>query len=168
MQKEITHRNHYKSDPNAKNTLIFFLMSGFYKTFDSDAIVVSQLFWLKITLQEWLETVWFLEKSTSYFDRLEDAGYSYAALQINSDWNVSLLRKYSWNKVLDLSIPFENFQWLLNDILRIYERYSTCLRLIQPLDLPFCNQESYNDYKTNLINDYESKEPGQTNKQKSD
>lgn len=165
MQKETIYRNHYKTNQRTKNTLIFFLTSGFYKTFESDAIIVSQLFWFKITLQEWLQTVWFLEKSTSYFDQLKDAGYSFVALKINEDWNVSILRNNEGNKVLDLSIPFENFQWLLDDILHLYEKYSTCLRLIQPLDLPFTNQEEYNKYQTNLLKNFELKE---MNKNKSE
>lgn len=133
-------------------------MSGFYKTFESDAIIISQLFWLKITIQEWLQTVWFLEKSTNYFTQLEDAWYSYVALKINEDWNVSVLRNHEWNKTLDLSVPFENFQWLLDDLLHIYEKYSTCLRLIQPIDLPFNNPEEYKNYKVDTLKDFELKE----------
>ena len=158
MQKETTYRNHYKANPRTKNTLIFFLMWWFFKTFESDATIVSQLFWLKITIQEWLQTASFLEKSDNYFEHLEDADYSYVALQINKDWNVSILRKHEWHKSLELNVPFENFQWLLNDILRIYERYSTCLRLIMPLDLPFSNQEEYNKYETNILKDFDSKD----------
>lgn len=126
-------------------------MWWFYKTFESDAIIVSQLFWFKITIQEWLQTVWFLGKSTNYFNQLEDAGYSYVAVQIKEDWNVSVLRNHEWNKSLDLSIPFENFQALLDDLFRIYEKYSTCLRLIQPLDLPFKDENERKDVKDNLL-----------------
>lgn len=130
-------------------------MSGFYKTFESDAIIISQLFWLKITLQEWMQTVGFLEKSTNYFDLLEAAWYSYVALKINKDWNISVLHSHEWNKILELNIPFENFQWLLDDILHIYEKYSTCLRLIQPLDLPFNNESWYKNYKNNLMEQFD-------------
>lgn len=158
MQKEITYRNHYKTNPRTKNTIIFFLMSGFYKTFESDANIISQLFWLKITLQEWAQTASFLEKSENYFERLEDANYSYVALQINKDWNVSVLRKHEWNKSLEINIPFDIFQWLLDDLRHIQEKYSTYPRLIQPIDLPFDNNEEYTEYKTNLIKDFELKE----------
>lgn len=157
MQKETTYWNHYKTNPRTKNTLIFFLMSGFYRTFESDAIIVSQLFWLKITIQEWLQTASFLEKSDSYFERLEDADYSYVALQINKDWNVSVLRKHEWSRLLEINIPFDIFQWLLDDLRRLQEKYSACTRLIQPIDLPFNNSEEYINHKTNLIKDFELK-----------
>ncbi len=133
-------------------------MWWFYKTFNSDAITISQLFWLKVTLQEWVETVWFLEKSTSYFERLEDANYSYVALQMDKTWNISVLRNHKWSKSLEISIPSEIFQWLLDDLMRIHEKYSTFPRLIQPLDLPFDNNDDYESYKNNLIKDFELKD----------
>lgn len=148
VAKEVTYRNRYKTNPRAKDYLIFFLMwSWFYKTFESDAIVASQFFWLKITMQEWVQTVWFLESSTNYFERLEDAGYSYVALKLQEDWNISVLRNYEWENNLDLNVPFETYQGLLNEILRIHEKYSVCLRLIQPIDLPFKTQEEWNKLK---------------------
>lgn len=112
-------------------------MNWFYKTFENDADIISQLFWFKITNQDWAQTAWFLESSTNYFDRLEEAGYSYVSLELSKDWNISVLRKNEWEKTLDLNVPVEIFQWLLEDIQRICDRYKTSLRLIQPIDLPF-------------------------------
>ena len=163
MQKEIKHRNHCKTIPERKNVFLFFLISWFYKTFDSDAVIISQLFWLKITIQEWARTVWFLEKSTSYFDQLDNAWYSYVVIKVSEDWNISRIRDHRWNKELELNIPSEVFQWLLDDLKRIYERYSIYSRLIQPIDLPFNNNDEYTEYKTNLIKDFELKETDKSN-----
>lgn len=140
-------------------------MWWFYKTFESDANIISQLFWLKITLQEWLQTVGFPEKSISYFERLDEADYSYVVLEIAKDWNVSVLRKNEWSKLLEINIPFEIFQWLLDDLKHIQEKYSTYPRLIQPIDLPFNTQEEYDNIKANLLNDFHL---NKTNTNKSD
>jgi hypothetical protein len=43
-------------------------------------------------------------------------------------------------------------------LLHIYEKYSTCLRLIQPIDLPFNNSEEYKNYKADSLKDFELKE----------
>jgi hypothetical protein len=42
--------------------------------------------------------------------------------------------------------------------MRIHEKYSTFPRLIQPLDLPFDNNDDYESYKNNLIKDFELKD----------
>lgn len=136
MQKETTHWNHYKTYPRLKDTIIFFRTAWFYKTFESDAVLIAQLFWFKMTLQEWLETTWFLETSTTYLERLADAWYSYIVLELHKDWNISILHRNIGTKSLELTVPLETFQSLLNDISHVCERYSTSLRLIQPIDLP--------------------------------
>lgn len=136
MQKETTYRNHYKTNPRLKNTLIFFHTNQFFKTFESDAILVAQLFWFRVTNQDGFNTVWFSDSSEIYLNRLEDAGYAYVILELEKNGKVSVLRKNYWNRSLDLNVSFETFQWLLNDIFHLYEKYSTTLRLVQSFELP--------------------------------
>lgn len=149
MQKETIYRNHYKTHPNLANTIIFFHMSWFYKTFDSDARVVSQLLGSKIIKQDWVDTASFLETSTYYLERLEDGMFSYVILELSKDGNISILRRFTWNKPLDINIPLDVFQNLLNDIQHLHDKYSTSLRLIQPIDLPI----SYNKPHENSAKD---------------
>lgn len=157
MQKETTYRNHYKTNPSLKDTLIFFRTAWYYKTFESDARLVAQLFWFKISLQEWLETTWFLETSKTYLDRLADAWYSYIILELHKDWNISILQRNIGTKSLEITVPLETFQSLLNDIYHICERYNTSLRLIQPIDMPF-NENPKFEIKELFLPDIEENE----------
>ena len=136
MQKEAIRRNHYKTQANLKDTFIFFYGAWIYKTFESDATIIAQLFWFQLKLSDWLTSVSFADNNSRfYFNRLSDAGYSYIALEIWKDWNVSTIQRNIWYKPLELTIPLDTFQSLLKDVLQIYERYSTAMRLIQPIDL---------------------------------
>lgn len=132
MHKETTCRNHYKTNPNLKNTIIFFHILWFYKTYESDAILLSQLFGFKLTIQDWFNSIWFSDTSQNYLDRLEDAGYWFVVLELQKDWNISLLRQNEWTKSLDINISSETFQWLLDEILHIHEKYNSMLHLTQP------------------------------------
>ena len=131
MQKETTYRNHYKTNPRTKNTIIFFHISTFYKTYESDAILLSQLFWFKLTIQDWFNSIWFSDTSQFYFDRLEYAGYGFVVLELEKNWTVSVLRQCEWTKSLDMNISTEIFQWLLDDIIYIHERYNNILQITQ-------------------------------------
>lgn len=131
MQKESTYRNHYKTNPRTKNTIIIFHISTFYKTYESDAILLSQLFWFKVTIQDWFNSIWFSDTSQFYLDRLEYAGYGFVVLELEKNWTISVLRQYKWTKSLDMSVSTDIFQWLLDNILYIYERYNNIINITQ-------------------------------------
>lgn len=132
MQKETTYRNHYKTNPRLKNTIIFFHILWFYKTYESDAILLSQLFWFKLTIQDWFNSIWFSDSSQNYLDRLENADYWFVVLELQKDWNISVLRQNEWTKSLDINISSDTFQWLLDDILHIHKKYDSILNINQP------------------------------------
>lgn len=140
MWKETIYWNHYKTQPHMKDVFIFFHIGTFYKTFETDAVILSQLFWFKITLQEGLRTAAFLENSTFYLERLKNADFSYVVLELQDDGNIATLHKNVGNRSLDLTIPLDTFLWFLSDIQNLHDRYATSLRMIQPIDLPLDEQ----------------------------
>lgn len=128
--------NHYKTLPEWKDKLIFFVTWTFYSTFWSDAIFLSQIFDFKIVNKAWADSVWFPTISwEKYFSALENAWYSYVVILVENSEH-SVVKYYIWDKPLELTIPIEVYNWLLKELKDLIHKYEAHILLMKDVSLP--------------------------------
>ena len=110
----------WKAVPRMKNYIIFFSVKRqpFYRVYESDAEVLSYLFWFKIGQQWETKYAWFPKDSgKKYFSALKDAWYSFVVVyDAEWDWNWKAIAKNEWTKSLDISVSKDTFTQFKNEL----------------------------------------------------
>lgn len=128
--------NHYKIRPEWKEKLILFVNGSFYSTFGSDAVFLSQLFGFKIIMKSGSQSVGFpIAWSDKYLQPLESAWYSYVIILVE-DSKQSIMKYHLWDKSLEISVPIEIYNWLLEELRELLQKYETQLLLYNDISLP--------------------------------
>jgi len=118
-------RDHYKTLPEWKDKLIFFINWAFYKTFWSDAIFMSNLFGFQLLDNPWKSSIGFpLKWKTDYLWMLKKAGFSYAVISVDKvSWSEQVADYFLWTKSLELSVPLNVYRQLLKEVSALVKKY---------------------------------------------
>ena len=132
----------WKAVQRMKNYIIFFSVKRqpFYRAYETDAEVLSYLFWFKIWQQWDTKYVWFPKDSgKKYFSALKDAGYSFVVVHdVEWDGNRKAIAKNDWTK--NLKRMREN-KFFSKKSLRICQKTPEIL-LKSPQKKPFCQKQN--------------------------
>ena len=136
MQPQM-YRNHYKTDPERKNRILLFVVGGFYRAYESDAVLLGYLFGFQVQVQWWTRMTGFpANAGEKYMDLLKQADYSYVLLQIHETGPV-VLQYHLGTKPLEITIPIDVYASLLDEMKSVIQKYEASMRLLKHVDLPF-------------------------------
>ena len=160
--------NSYKTHAERKNRIVFFIVWGFYKTFESDAMFMSYLFGFQVQVQWGMKSIWFPVNSwDKYFNMLKQWDFSFIVLQITDSW-VNTINYYIWNKSLEINIPVDIYMWFIEEIKNVVQKYENSMRMLQTIDIPFINEwkdiilpelPKDKEYKTNIDSNISNNQP---------
>lgn len=122
-----------------KNKIILFLSWMFYRTFESDARVLSDRFWFKIKVSWWYEQVWFPKNSLDkYLSELSKNNIWYLIYEKWDNDELQIIKDINWasdlkfnnknliyleNKLKKINNNKDNFQYLLDDLEKLILKY---------------------------------------------
>ena len=73
--------------------------------------------------------------SDKYLQPLESAGYSYVIILVE-DSKQSVMKYHLWDKSLEITVPIEIYNWLLEELRELLQKYETQLLLFNNISLP--------------------------------
>ena len=118
----------WKAVQRMKNYIIFFSVKRqpFYRAYETDAEVLSYLFWFKIWQQWDTKYVWFPKDSgKKYFSALKDAGYSFVVVHdVEWDGNRKAIAKNDWTKNLDITMSMDTFKQFKDELNFAISKYN--------------------------------------------
>ena len=132
----------WKAVQRMKNYIIFFSVKRqpFYRAYETDAEVLSYLFWFKIWQQWDTKYAWFPKESgKKYFSALKDAGYSFVVVHdVEWDGNRKAIAKNDWTKSLDISVSKDVFNQFKNELNLALTKYDWVNAWVQEQkEIPF-------------------------------
>ncbi|MDR2416011.1 MAG: hypothetical protein LBD75_05400 [Candidatus Peribacteria bacterium] len=140
-----TCRNHYKAHPDWKNKIIFFIVGGFYRTYESDATLISRLFGFQVQVQGGMRMTGFpATSSEKYFDLLRQEDYSYVLLQL-ADEKIQLIDSYEGSASLEITVPIEVYSGLLEEMKSLLTRYEAVVRVVKQVDVSMVDFNPHNE-----------------------